>query len=293
MAESPDPAGAVGAVRSFYDEYVEEHVPYHRSPRGLQRAVLRVLPYWSYREWRFWERTVPRCENLLDLGCARGRQVFRDKARRVIGVDLAGSALVECVERYDGAALAALQALPFAAGAFDCVVSSHVLGHVPPELKPRVFAEMARVLRPGGVSVHVIETESAGALIRAAKARPDLYQRRILDPDGHVGLEAPSQAVERFRAAGFAVTAIEKMDARTLHPRLWVKWFDNEYRKLDLDIDRRVRRAERALASPWKLAAAEVGLGLWHRTLGQWVPALDEAMFVAVAARAPQSGRRS
>jgi len=37
-------------TREFYERYVEEHVPYHRSPSGLKRLILSFLPYWSYRE---------------------------------------------------------------------------------------------------------------------------------------------------------------------------------------------------------------------------------------------------
>ncbi len=277
----------MSAARSFYEGYVEEHVPYHRSPRGLRRALLNWLPYWSYREWRFWERWVPECDDLLDLGCARGREVFRAKARRAIGVDLASAALADCKRRYDGAALASLAALPFPDRSFDCVVSSHVLGHIPAALKPAVFAEIARVLRPGGRTVHVVETDSVRPLIERAKRDAEAYRRRLIEPDGHVGLELPHRVVERFTTIGFEALRVEKMDARTLHPRLWVKWFDNEYRTIDPEMDRAVARAESTLESPLRLAAAEVGLGVWHRTLGQWLPALDESLFLAVAFRAP------
>ena len=287
MRDKANPAGDIGSVRSFYDEYVEEHVPYHRSPRGLKRLALTALPYWSYREWKFWERSVPQCDTLVDLGCARGREVFADKARRTIGVDLAGAALVDCVGRYQGGALAALEMLPLPDASVDCVVSSHVLGHVPPSSKSRVFGEINRVLKSGGATVHVIETESSRPLIRNAKQHRELYRRRLIDPDGHVGLEAPSAALKRFEDAGLQVERIEKMDARTLHPRLWIKWFDNEYREIDPEIDSSVARAGRTLRSPLRLAACEVGLGLWHQTLGQWLPDVDEAMFLAVSARKP------
>ena len=57
------------------------------------------------------------------------------------------------------AAVASLGALPFRDASFDCVVSSHVMGHVPVDAKDAVVAEAARVLRPGGLSLHVIETD--------------------------------------------------------------------------------------------------------------------------------------
>jgi hypothetical protein len=62
----------------FYERYVEEHVPYHRSPHGLKRLVLlSFLPYWSYREWRFWRRTTPQGARVLDLVGKRPRSSRR------------------------------------------------------------------------------------------------------------------------------------------------------------------------------------------------------------------------
>ena len=107
------------SARAFYDEYVEEHVPYHLSPHGAKGFVLRWLPYWSYQEWRFWRRWVPEGGRLLDLGSARGREVFRERTRLSVGVDLAHAALRDCARNYDGAALADLGRLPFPAGSRD------------------------------------------------------------------------------------------------------------------------------------------------------------------------------
>lgn len=44
--------------------------------------------------------------------------------------------------------------LPFADGAFGCVVSSHVLPHLHHPV--RALREMARILRPGGMIAHVV-----------------------------------------------------------------------------------------------------------------------------------------
>ncbi len=40
--------------------------------------------------------------------------------------------------------------LPFPDGSFDTVVMWEVLEHIPPGTEPQAFAEIARVLRPGG-----------------------------------------------------------------------------------------------------------------------------------------------
>ncbi len=270
--------------QAFYERYVEEHVPYHRSPRGLKRVVLSALPYWSYREWRFWERYAPACARLLDLGCARGREVFRDKGRSVVGADLARNALRECREHYDCALAADLTALPFADRSFDCVVSSHVMGHVPIASKDAVLREIRRVLEPGGKTLHVIETDSEHALIGEAKRHPQLYRRHLIEADGHVGLELPSAVLARFARAGFELQRCERMDCGPLHPRLALKWFDNEYRRASPQFARLAARARAVAGNPIRLALEEIRLGVEHRTSGRRAP-LDNALFLAAVFR--------
>src|SRR5687768_5039282 len=83
----------VGAIpcfsptEDFYDDYAREHCPYAESPPGLKRAILRFLPFWSWREWQFWNRTIPVCGRLLDIGCGRGREIFRQRATEIVGFD--------------------------------------------------------------------------------------------------------------------------------------------------------------------------------------------------------------
>lgn len=86
---------------------------------------------------------------VLDAGCGSGR-VFQYRlprpARLVVGLDrtvhAAGNPNIDQAVRGD------LGRLPFGDGVFDLVISSHVAEHLTePEL---VFAELARVLRPGG-----------------------------------------------------------------------------------------------------------------------------------------------
>jgi SAM-dependent methyltransferase len=284
---------AAETTREFYERYVAEHVPYHRSPRGPKRLILKFLPYWSYREWRFWERTVPRGARVLDLGCARGREVFRERAAFVVGVDMAQNALGECAAHYDGALAGSLTALPAADESFDCVVSSHVMGHVPVEEKDQVLSEIRRVLRPGGKSLHVVETDSRGWLMNLAKEEPALYQRYLIEQDGHVGLELPSQAVARFERAGLAVEEVETLADSDVHPRLALKWFGGEYRQISRQLGRLVARSEALLGSPLRLAWEEIRLGRrgrrWERA--EVEEGLDEALFVSIVTRKPRAAR--
>ena len=279
------------SARAFYDGYVEEHVPYHRSPQGLKGFVLRWLPYWSYQEWRFWRRWVPEGCRLLDLGSARGREVFREKARLAVGVDLAHAALRDCAAHYDGASLADLRRLPFPDGSFDCIVSSHVMGHVPFETKDSVVGEIARLLRPGGRTVHVIETDSDHPLIARAKERPDLYERSLIEPDGHVGLELAPKVIERFRRHGLEPVEATPMETGPFHPRLLVKWFGGGYAERGEPFGKLVQQARRTLDSPFRLALAEVRLGARQRWIGRREQA-ELGQFLALVCR-KKSGNRT
>ncbi|HYM15434.1 MAG TPA: methyltransferase domain-containing protein [Dehalococcoidia bacterium] len=88
---------------------------------------------------------------MLDAGCGSGR-VFQysfdasQRPRLVVGVDVTDEPRGN--HNLDAAARADLEALPLRDGVFDIAVSSHVAEHLThPE---RVFAEIARVLKPGG-----------------------------------------------------------------------------------------------------------------------------------------------
>lgn len=275
---------AADQPREFYERYVEEHVPYHRSPRGLKRLILSVLPYWSYLEWRFWRRSVPSGSRVLDLGCARGREVFREQGAFVVGMDLASNALRECLENYDGGVEASLTALPVADHSFDCVVSSHVLGHVAHSDKDQVLSEIHRVLRPGGVSLHVIETDSKCWLMDEAKQHPDLYDQHLIKEDGHVGLELATEALARFERAGLVVESVAVLADGDLHPRLAMKWFANDYAERSDGLAVLVAKSRKILANPIRLAWHEMRLGFRHRDHSDR-SRLDNALFVTVALR--------
>lgn len=99
-------------------------------------------------------------ESVLDLGSGSGMDVFVAASQvgpegRVVGVDFSAEQLAKArglavAEGFDQVELreGRIEALPGEEGAFDCVISNGVI-NLSPE-KDRVFAEVARVLRPGG-----------------------------------------------------------------------------------------------------------------------------------------------
>jgi SAM-dependent methyltransferase len=101
---------------------------------------------------------VPPGSRVLDAGCGAGVPVadgLRRAGVQVVGLDGAREQL-ELARRLVPTVTvvhADLSALPFAAGAFDGVVSYYAVIHVPRAEHAGVFAEVRRVLRPGGAAL--------------------------------------------------------------------------------------------------------------------------------------------
>lgn len=155
---------------------------------------------------------------VLDLGC--GRLVLHGDGApapgaTVVGVDpdpgaLRGNAVVTHRVRAAG------EALPFADSTFGLVASAWVLEHL--ENPALVFAEVARVLRPGGHFVFL--TPNAWSynawLIRAVPNRwHGAFTRRLYargEGDTYpvrYRANSPATLPDRLRAAGFTSVALE------------------------------------------------------------------------------------
>lgn len=267
----------------FYDAYADQHCPYALSPSGMKGVILRFLPFWSWREWQFWRRVVPSCSRLLDIGCGRGRQLFAERAQEAVGFDSSLRFARDCAANYDSVAVGTLPRLPFRSEIFDVVVSSHVMGHVPIEHKEALVEEIARTLRPGGTTVHIIETDSDHPVIVAAKAHPGSYRKQFIEQDGHIGLEPAAQVLARFKRHGIRLTEIRLVDAILPSLQNFRKYLDHhEFGKLPGVA--RLQRLNRWVTSSHMVNAAyEVGMGMFHRTVEQWLGNPEHAQFIFVS----------
>ena len=167
---------------------------------------------------------------LLDLGCGAGRHAFEAYRRGadVVAFDADHGEL--CQVSAMTAAMAATgevppaargrsvggdaTAMPFGDGAFDRVIAAEVLEHVPAD--HRALAEIARVLRPGGM---LAVTVPAWLPERICWRLSDDYHNT---PGGHVRIYTRPELEAKLRAAGFEVG--RHHHAHGLHsPYWWLK----------------------------------------------------------------------
>jgi SAM-dependent methyltransferase len=120
--------------------------------------------------------------------------------------------------------MALLTNLPFPDHSFDYVISLDVLGHIGFEEKDSVIAEIRRVLRPDGVTMHGIEcTDRTGR--RRTEEMSEAELKRFIEIDGHVGLEEEQEHAARFRGF-FPHVAWEPRYALCLSSEEFVKQAD-------------------------------------------------------------------
>jgi SAM-dependent methyltransferase len=182
-------------VEEFYrTKFVSDAILDHRYFKPLDRFDLRFArTMWVYDN-------VRRGADVLDLGCGAGMlALLKRKGVRLTGVDLSRECVAASLRNgYDTTLAAELNRLPFADASFDYVVSLDVIGHISLEQKDAVLAEIKRVLRPSGVTMHGIEcTDRAARRQYEEMTREELH--RFISIDGHVGLEEEDEHAGRFR----------------------------------------------------------------------------------------------
>jgi ubiquinone/menaquinone biosynthesis C-methylase UbiE len=163
--------------------------------QALERFHIR----WSRTMWVY-DNVAP-ASTVLDLGSGAGLlALLKRKGVKLFGIDLSAEcAKVTRRNGYDFACAGDLRALPFVDECFDYVVSLDVLGHIEFAQKDAVLAEMRRVLKPNGLTMHGIETMNT-------ERRKDYDQmsdeelKRFVQIDGHVGMESEPDTKARFSA---------------------------------------------------------------------------------------------
>jgi len=159
-----DELGQTGVQRA-YDTVAgtyADHFPDTRAESPLELAVVDAFAA---------AVTSGEGARVLDAGCGAGRmsRYLADRGCAVQGVDLSPG-MVEMARRDHpdlGFAVASLTDLPFPDDTFAGVMVWYSAIHTPPQGQPQIFAEVARVLRPGG---HLVIGLQAGAGTRDVSA---------------------------------------------------------------------------------------------------------------------------
>src|SRR6266581_2670369 len=112
------------------------------------RAYVSVVPlqrYWQRRRYQVITTMAAGARRVLDVGCGSSRIIG---STRMVGLDIQLHKL-RYARRYGNPLVhGSIFELPFTDAAFDCVICSEVIEHIPVQEKP--FDELIRVLKTGG-----------------------------------------------------------------------------------------------------------------------------------------------
>lgn len=149
---------------------------------------------------------------VLDVGCGDGinlfglERIFLDREREAVlfGLDYNALRLKRAAKIHGVAALVegSVVRLPFVDGCFDVILCSHVMEHVRDDIKG--FAELARVVRPGGLVIVGVPNE--GCLV--ARLRNNIIQPSIARTTDHVHFYVRHALSERLVRVGLEVKVL-------------------------------------------------------------------------------------
>jgi SAM-dependent methyltransferase len=199
---------------------VAEHLGY---PRELLDAIPReALASFAGVGYHFDLAALAPGEGVLDLGSGSGTDVFCaavqvGRSGSAVGIDFTQEQLAKATRQRDrdgadhiGFVEGRIDALPFDDATFDAVISNGVINLS--VVKSRVFAEAARVLRPGG-RLALSDIVSGKPLKERTRRNVDLWAACI------AGAIPRSSYVEAIEAAGLEVRHVRRNDYRFISAR--------------------------------------------------------------------------
>lgn len=179
-----------------------------------RRALLPITAYLSGRD----QRRV----SLLDAGCGTGRflRIVKDGYPRlkVTGLDLSDAYLGEArrhLRERPGVDLvrSGIEDMPLGDASFDLASSIFLFHELPPEIRRKAAAEIARVLKPGGVfvlmdSLQLGDVDNYDALLEGFDGSfHEPYYRSYLDED-FIAMFSEHALVHRYSEPAFLSKAM-------------------------------------------------------------------------------------
>jgi ubiquinone/menaquinone biosynthesis C-methylase UbiE len=144
---------------------------------------------------------------VLEVGGGEGEtaeRIVRELGVELVGIDQSEAMVAEQRARGIDARVGDVQDLPFRDDEFDVAVAAWMLYHVPD--LDRGLAELARVLKPGGVLVAVTNSvEHLQELWDLARRATRVSQFTFRSDNGEEALRGHFAAVERHEASGTVV----------------------------------------------------------------------------------------
>jgi ubiquinone/menaquinone biosynthesis C-methylase UbiE len=201
---------AVHMTSRSYDEAAEKFRDYYYPPDGSRRSRSVHLAVVAFVKHMAGKTGV-----ILDLGCGPG--VHSDFIRRmtgnpVVGVDLSRGMLRCARERNADVDLVMMDVRNLALRDSCCVGvwSSCMVHHIPRNEIPRLFGEMHRVSKPGGI-VYVIM--NSGTFEGVERDRLFSYG---IEPRFISSLDA-TEAARSFESTGFEVLSVKESSDELIH----------------------------------------------------------------------------
>jgi arsenite methyltransferase len=161
-------------------------------------------------------------DRVLDLGSGSGTDAFCAVAGvgatgRVVGIDFTDAQVAKATSLAESHGVAnvefvtgSIDDLPFEDGSFDVVISNGVINLSP--VKHRVFAEAARVLRPGG-RLAIADIVSTTPLKETTRRNTDLWAACI------AGAIPTTAYLDALVTARFAITTTRRNEYRFVSER--------------------------------------------------------------------------
>jgi len=209
---------------AFYEEKYLGDAPVRWLPR--QDRFPWSLPLWLMKSGYVWavRRHVAKGSTVLEIGCASGIRYLSNRYR-MIGLDLSASSLARTANFYTASLQADLVAgIPLPDASVDAVISSFVWEHILAGQKPRVLAELRRVLRPGGKLIFLYDVDSRHPLYRRLQAAdPERFQQVLIDREGHAGWQNAKDNAGAFEAAGLRVLEHRGKEKLLIGPAMYNK----------------------------------------------------------------------